>query len=634
MANVVTNPTADQQITLHNLLASNGNMTQSLGTPSAPWNLFVNQLNGGTVICLTGSTDPYQGLISNAISALPSSGGTIDARAAGVSAVAQGNIDPGTTPVVILLGPGNYTVTSITVRSGLRIHGVGRSASIIQCSAATNVALFLGPGITSAGAVGCYFSDFACYGPAGGSSTPTTPNYLDCFGFNCDGAPSYNNGAILYSVFERIYCAGFGGNNWHFRGASTSGSSSNQFISLFDCDSYTNVGPGVVNAAAISGLTLSAAANASGGATVYTGTITGGTSNAYLGFQFVIVGFDNSANNGTFICTASSSTTLTLNNPNGVADSHAATATGVSMGSALRIEGANYQISCHNCDFEGPYSNHSIDSTSGTSPLVFVGGGPGPNTAAAPYIIVFDSATTIQGREVAVHIDGAQHITFQNVHMEQNHGCFLITYGSNGAGIVTAGVFINACSFNGNTGTNSGSGYIVNVNTSTAQLIAVQNCVYLSGSTIPDSWLTGTPGMTGVTLLNNMQTDGSTVLWPSSPVVAKLDLTAQSASIGATTMYTIPAWGAGTYRISGSLTITTAGTAGTATWGVAYTNRHGSASQNPASSSAPLSSIGYEVFATVTVYCAASSAIQYMATLSGSSGNPRYALDLRIEYLG
>ncbi|MGA8621574.1 MAG: IPT/TIG domain-containing protein, partial [Candidatus Sulfotelmatobacter sp.] len=77
------------------------------------------------------------------------------------------------------------------------------------------------------------------------------------------------------------------------------------------------------------GLTLSTAANASGGTTVYTGMITGGGSNAYAGFQFVVAGFDKSANNGTFTCMASSTTTLTLNNAAGVSDSHAATAAGV-----------------------------------------------------------------------------------------------------------------------------------------------------------------------------------------------------------------------------------------------------------------------------------------------------------------
>jgi hypothetical protein len=74
-------------------------------------------------------------------------------------------------------------------------------------------------------------------------------------------------------------------------------------------------------------LTLTAVANASGGTSVYTGTITGGGSNAFAGFVFVIAGFTTPANNGSFICTASGTTTITLANTAGVAETHAGTAT-------------------------------------------------------------------------------------------------------------------------------------------------------------------------------------------------------------------------------------------------------------------------------------------------------------------
>jgi hypothetical protein len=67
------------------------------------------------------------------------------------------------------------------------------------------------------------------------------------------------------------------------------------------------------------------AAAASAGTTVYTGTI--GDTN-YAGATFVVTGFRNAANNGTFAATASTSTTLTLANPRGVAETaSAATAT-------------------------------------------------------------------------------------------------------------------------------------------------------------------------------------------------------------------------------------------------------------------------------------------------------------------
>jgi len=93
--------------------------------------------------------------------------------------------------------------------------------------------------------------------------------------------------------------------------------------------SYTNATLGTAEAALTTpaALTLSAAAAASGGSTVYTGTITGGGSNAFAGLTFVVAGFDLAANNGTFVCTASTTTTLTLSNANGVADTHAGTAT-------------------------------------------------------------------------------------------------------------------------------------------------------------------------------------------------------------------------------------------------------------------------------------------------------------------
>lgn len=73
-------------------------------------------------------------------------------------------------------------------------------------------------------------------------------------------------------------------------------------------------------------LVLSAAALASGGTTAYTGTITTGGINALVGSTFVVSGFDLVANNGTFVCTASTTTTLTLDNAVGVLDTHAATA--------------------------------------------------------------------------------------------------------------------------------------------------------------------------------------------------------------------------------------------------------------------------------------------------------------------
>jgi hypothetical protein len=74
-------------------------------------------------------------------------------------------------------------------------------------------------------------------------------------------------------------------------------------------------------------LTITSANNASGSTTVYNGTFPGGASNGYAGLKFTVAGFVASpANNGVFTCTASTTTTLTLSNSLGVAETIAATA--------------------------------------------------------------------------------------------------------------------------------------------------------------------------------------------------------------------------------------------------------------------------------------------------------------------
>ena len=83
---------------------------------------------------------------------------------------------------------------------------------------------------------------------------------------------------------------------------------------------------------------------ATSGSTVYAGTITGGASNAYVGLKFTVAGFTNTANDGLFICTASTSTTLTLTNSKGVTATEAAT--GVSSGAVYwdKLDGTTTMI--------------------------------------------------------------------------------------------------------------------------------------------------------------------------------------------------------------------------------------------------------------------------------------------------
>ena len=75
---------------------------------------------------------------------------------------------------------------------------------------------------------------------------------------------------------------------------------------------------------------LTAVAATSNGSATYTGTITGGGSNAFAGRYFAISGFVNGSNNSVapgFICSASTVTTIVLNNLSAIAETHAGTAT-------------------------------------------------------------------------------------------------------------------------------------------------------------------------------------------------------------------------------------------------------------------------------------------------------------------
>jgi hypothetical protein len=81
-------------------------------------------------------------------------------------------------------------------------------------------------------------------------------------------------------------------------------------------------------------LVLTAAANGNGVQVVYTGTITGGGTNNYVGQFFYVSGFGNAGNNGgPFKCVANSTTTITLANPlvTGSAETHAGYTSGPNL---------------------------------------------------------------------------------------------------------------------------------------------------------------------------------------------------------------------------------------------------------------------------------------------------------------
>ena len=98
--------------------------------------------------------------------------------------------------------------------------------------------------------------------------------------------------------------------------------------------------------------TVTATGTGSGGTTTY--TVASGVLASQVGQQFVVTGMVNPANNGTFMCTATSGTTsITLSNPSGVA-STSQTGTAVSSASVLSFLGTITSGSGN------AYVNHSL----------------------------------------------------------------------------------------------------------------------------------------------------------------------------------------------------------------------------------------------------------------------------------
>lgn len=79
----------------------------------------------------------------------------------------------------------------------------------------------------------------------------------------------------------------------------------------------------VLTAVSVATLTLTSVVGSTG---VYTGTITGGGSNAFAGKSVIIAGFSTGGNNGTFVVTGSSTTTITVTPTTQADETHAGTA--------------------------------------------------------------------------------------------------------------------------------------------------------------------------------------------------------------------------------------------------------------------------------------------------------------------
>jgi hypothetical protein len=113
-------------------------------------------------------------------------------------------------------------------------------------------------------------------------------------------------------------------------------------------------------------------------------------------------------------------------------------------------------------------------------------------------------------------------------------------------------------------------------------------------------------------------------------IVAKVSLTGQTEAIAETTIYTPPS--PGTYRVSCTLHMQVASSAGTIQPGLTYNNGTQQFGGFGLSSALNATSLASWLSAVTVIHCA-SSPIKYRTAFSGVTGSPQYTLDFVVEQL-
>jgi len=149
----------------------------------------------------------------------------------------------------------------------------------------------------------------------------------------------------------------------------------------------------------------------------------------------------------------------------------------VGGGNAIRIEGANGQIEFIGGQYDGQLQG---DGTN-----IYIGSYSGGSVA--PLDITFHKVTT-QLANVGVNVNGCRMCDFQ-MHHEALNGVYLLSHtGTDASGDM---VIIENTQFDNASGINGGSGYLVNVTTSQANVVFQHNVI----AGIPDHVIQGTNAM-------------------------------------------------------------------------------------------------------------------------------------------
>jgi hypothetical protein len=182
--------------------------------------------------------DRYSGGVPDAIAACPANGCVIYALSPQTN-LNLGTIDPGFKAITIYLGPYTYNVTQITLRKGLKIIGMGASASATNtpptCTTAApcngtnlqsvngNNPVFVIPQTANEPATNVLLTGFQVLGSSGNTSED---------GFLLDTSSFLNTG-LWYSTISDVQLKGFSGISIHVKGRSNDFASTSQWV-LFD----------------------------------------------------------------------------------------------------------------------------------------------------------------------------------------------------------------------------------------------------------------------------------------------------------------------------------------------------------------------------------------------------------------
>jgi hypothetical protein len=126
--------------------------------------------------------------------------------------------------------------------------------------------------------------------------------------------------------------------------------------------------------------------------------------------------------------------------------------------------------------------------------------------------------------------------------------------------------------------------------------------------------------------------NGSAWIISNPTLVASVSLTAQSSSIAATTLLAIPT--AGFYRASGAIQLTTAGTSGTVSSAIIYSDINANSETDALVPNVTFGVLNNHGSGSTEFWAGTGAAIQYSTTVTSAVGSPVYAAQFRLERLG